>query len=335
VRLSYGLIGLTLLAACGSWDPAVTGGPGTTDLGGFGPSVTGELSVPQDLVDFGEVPAASPATEYVTLVNVGDGALAIEDLGLDGDEEFAFADEASLPTSIPAGGQVTVGVVFEAFDDDEHDATLSVRSDDRQAGVVDVQLLAQSLAPSALFTPALHVFQDVPIGCEDEVDFTIINLGNLELTVTELSLQTVFGAGVAAELPTTPLVVRPGEGNQVTFPVTYAPTDYTPGQFRLVMISDDLDLPEQEATVNASAGDPPSGGDPVQDDWTLTVDQTTFLLSEVPQEGSIVVTVDGFPRASGWTYERHPAPAVVFSGATAPTAGSAVAIAYESELDCD
>jgi len=63
-------------------------------------------------------------------------------------------------------------------------------------------------------------------------------------------------------------------------------------------------------------------------------DRTTYPLSQVPIEGSIVVKVDNVAQSTGWSWDQEQN-AVIFEDSGAPQLGAAVTIAYYVAGGCD
>lgn len=324
-RLLVPLLLLPLIA-CGSWNvigPATGNEPGAT----WSPVDATEplLVVDDSPLDFGEVLAGESAERQVTLANGGDGELRIDDLRIDGDEEFVLLDP--VPETVAPGEAVLLRVEFAALDDDEHEATLRIETDDAEAGLVEIPLLAAALAPRILLTPATWVFPGVAVGCTAEVTLEIRNLGNAPLHVADME----YSGDSDLELldpPDLTAALQPQGVLSVT--VRYAPTDLVTDTGQLTVFSNDLDLPALTATQSASAV---LGGGTTSESFTAGLSQTWFPLIEAAVGPSVDVLVDGAPVA-GWTFIES-ANAVQFDLGSAPALGSSVQVVFTPASLCD
>ena len=266
-----------LLASICSQPPALDS---DLDLGG-------EPLVQQshDLIDFGEVGVGDPsiATALFTLSNVGDGDLHIGSVELD-DPSGPFAVGPLEAIVLGPGAATQLEISYQPTTAAADSTQLFIETD-AWLGVADVVLLGQGVAPVLSLSTNETLLADATVGCTAQSSIALVNLGNADLVIHELSFEVRAsraeewwfdglegengdGAGLVE--------LEPGEHRLVT--LTYAPMDDVEDQATLTVRSNDPEQPERSLEIEASG---------VFHDWQLDV-------FEQPHEGSMdmVVHVD-------------------------------------------
>ncbi|MCP4503884.1 MAG: choice-of-anchor D domain-containing protein [Deltaproteobacteria bacterium] len=193
-------------------------------------------------IEFGEVSLGTEREEIITLENVGDCLLTIQDIGFLSDAPPGFSCEpceiTDFPQRIPPQRSVDVTVRYAPQAPGEVFTELQLQTDDVTAGdgdgVVNVDLHATySGVPNVIIDPAELSFGIVPRGTERTHDITIRNegSGNALLTVMQLFVQGETDFTIpdefAAISPGTPLLLAPYNPDDpdtvIVVPVTLRP----------------------------------------------------------------------------------------------------------------
>ena len=139
---------LSLLFACNEYDLNREGDADGGDDRGADVSADGPyLQITPNPLDFGIIGVDCEDVGTVTLENVGQGSLTIDELSLDGEDIFLIT-ELDLPSELRPGASVQVEVGFAPSTDGDFSATLSVDSNDPRGVVTAEQLGEGSLVGS-------------------------------------------------------------------------------------------------------------------------------------------------------------------------------------------
>jgi hypothetical protein len=152
-------------------------------------------------IDFGSVPLGESAVLTVTVLNRGNATLVVDRASPEGTGAFTVPDIA-LPLEIPAGEEQTVEIVYTAIGVDS--GAIEFGSTDPDSPAVSVDLRGEAAFPHLETEPsALQLGRVVRCG-EELDDVELINVGEADLVVSELS---VVGSGwsmvAGPELPLT------------------------------------------------------------------------------------------------------------------------------------
>jgi hypothetical protein len=260
------------------------------DSGGAGP----DIAVSPAEVDFGEVAWGFDATATVTITNVGDGTLELEDLALAGSS--AELDWTALTSPIlPAGGTEATVLTWTPTSGEDLVETLEIRSDDPDEPLVEVPLEGTVPAGEIEVEPASYDFGTLAVGTSSSVVVTVSNVGDGPLTVTDWTYEATDADMVltdAGALTTIPATLAPGDSTEVL--VTYAPSDGTGDEGSLGIVSDDADEPLTVATQYGTGEE----DDPC-DGFTQTVE--LMLTADDAWEAWIDGTSFTGPNASTWS----------------------------------
>jgi len=135
--------------------------------------------------DFGALHSGhETGTVDIIVTNVGNDELLIDDVYLMGPNDISFSP--MLPSVMSEGEQavITVTYVPETFQTDS--AMLYIFSNDPDTEIVEIPLLGQGDAPIIEITPSYHDFSTVFLGCDDEIEVSIGNVGNANLEVSDI-----------------------------------------------------------------------------------------------------------------------------------------------------
>jgi len=127
-------------------------------------------------------------------------------------------------------------------------------SDDPDDGFVSVTLTGDSEAPVINIEPDSYDFENVLVGCDDDLDITISNIGNVDLTINQIDYYISYPADFSIEdyedvYGPLPWVLAPGDS--IILEVAYYPSDVALDSGILEVQSDDPYTPIAEATHEA------------------------------------------------------------------------------------
>lgn len=206
-------LSLALVAGCSSdstlskaGDYAGTGGP--------------DIEVDPGSLDFGSAGDGETTTQTFAIRNVGSGVLTVDGVAIAGTSaSFAILTE-DLTFEIPEGGEEIVEVAFTPLGANDQRAEAVVDSDDEDEPKVPVELLGEGLVPELQIDPDPVDFGDVYVGCDDQVDATLTNVGTDTLVVSSIAQSgaafTMFDGNAL------PLSLDPGASAEVT--LLFSPT---------------------------------------------------------------------------------------------------------------
>jgi hypothetical protein len=199
-------------------------------------------------LDFGQVEVIDGLTQVqlVTISNVGEGDLHIQELSLQ-DPGTPF-DFSALGSVLLAPGEITeLQVSFDPGASGLVGTTLLIDSDDPLLPVATVSLLGEGIAPAIEVTPESYDFGTAWVGCENQLELTVTNVGSAELVVEDFgyftgSNELLFG-GVEDSNGSEPglLSLEPEEFQEIY--VSYEPIDDLEDIGYLAIDSNDPDRP--------------------------------------------------------------------------------------------
>ena len=261
-----------------------------------GPPVTSqipELSFSPSVIDFGYVDEGSSAEREVLVTNLGDAALLLTDLAVQGDASFTWSADAD-PFELAPGTSAPVRVTFTPSNTDDA-ADLSFATNDPYVPEGTVVLLGTGRNPLVVGSPSPLVFSDVPVGDVAADVLTLTNVGNAPVTVTGVtSSHPVFVA-----LPfATALVIDPQ--SSATVDVVFSPVDPQAYAGELTIQSDARLLPAPVPVLAGGVGKP----DAV---CSVTPGTVSSLAGTATFVGSGSSDPRGRPLTYDWTLTQVPA----------------------------
>lgn len=176
------------------------------------------IAVSPTRLDFLSVESGAAVTLPFTVASIGETALAVSSISLEGLGSFTLLDGAEGFDLLP-GESRTIDVAFAPVEPGEQSGVVTVASDDPDHPEVTVDLLGDGRVPSLAITPDPWDFGALPLGCTDAVTLMLQNVGEIELEVDDWSY-VGDGLTFSADLAP-PFVLEPYE--YVTAVVTYAP----------------------------------------------------------------------------------------------------------------
>ena len=172
------------LVACSDYEVKTT----NSDLLGSTDEGAPDIEVDPGEIDFGSILVGSGLTDVrtVTVSNVGDAALEINNLTLANTELFEVYDLSTIgAVLVPAGGSTTFTVAYTPLTADPANTQILISSNDPDEPEAPVDLIAQGLAPVIEVSPENYDFGTMYIGCDLASTVTITNSGNADLIVTD------------------------------------------------------------------------------------------------------------------------------------------------------
>ena len=205
------------------------------------PHLEPNISVTPAEHDFGALYSGHETGEVeINVTNTGNDTLGIDDVYLMGPNDIAFS--TTLPSQLEPGedASVTVTYVPETFQTDN--ARLYIFSDDPDTPLVEIPLSGQGDAPVIAVSPDYHDFGTVFLGCDDEIEVTIENVGNANLEVSDVEYFTSLPVDFTTEnyedlLGPLPWVLAPNDS--VSLSVGYEPLDLLDDEGYLEITSND------------------------------------------------------------------------------------------------
>ncbi len=201
-----------------------------------------DIEVDPVKINFGElaVGEGETKTETVTVSNVGEGSLSIDDLYL-ADTAQPFSYSAIGAILIPAGTSTTFTVTYAPITAEDNGTNIVIESNDPDEASTLVKLNGSGVAPIIQLDPVSYSFGTLYIGCEGSQPVTISNIGNADLVVSDFDYVTASddmslddNTVVNGDLPWT---IGPGDSREVY--VNYAPLDDYPDEGFVVVTSND------------------------------------------------------------------------------------------------
>ena len=179
-------------------------------------------------LDFGEVYAGEVREKEVTIQNVGDDTLQVQDLILSSTASFEITNAGEYAQLLAPDASTIIRVSYSPVQDEHIEGTLIVASNDRDNPEVAVRLLAEGLAPAVDVSPPSYDFGNLELGCVNDVEITIANVGRAPLEVYEIYFEDLAGGGelVLANSNPATFVLNPTEATEVV--VHYTPGDVEP-----------------------------------------------------------------------------------------------------------
>lgn len=177
------------------------------------------------------------------ITNTGRVDLAIDSVAII-PAGIGFTLNGTAPTRLPPGGSLSLSVDFAPMTDGAVSGRLALFSGDLSAGVVDIPLAAEGLAPQLAVSPLVEVgidFESVEVGAKRQRLLTLLNRGRATLRL----VATVPGESFTTSGDTS-LRIEPGERQDIA--ILFEPRYEGPAVGRVVLQSNDptqprLDLP--------------------------------------------------------------------------------------------
>ena len=199
--------------------------------------------------DFGPLNADGDIGELlITVSNVGNENLNLDSIHLFNDDSI-FTLDSTYPEYITPMETIELVVSYDPQTYESNEESLIIWSNDPDESEVVIPLIGSGDAPVIIVTPTEHDFGLVYIGCEELLEVTISNIGNVDLEVDDIDYYVTTPQDLFSdpELSNDPLpwIIPPGD--TITFDVNYLPLDMIDDDAYAVIYSNDPLRPEVEA----------------------------------------------------------------------------------------
>ncbi len=258
-----------------------------TSAGGSGDVSAPAIQVSPSFVDFGALGQDDdPVVRSFTIESVGGTDLTVDTIEMMGDaSSFTIISEPTQFT-LPPGASQDVEVAFQPMGAYQQMGQSVIGSNDPDTPEALVELTGEGTVPELLIQPDPVNFGETWVGCDDELDVYLSNVGTDDLVITDLSYSGFSDdgddAGVFSELSglTLPLTLAPGEEAQVL--LDFAPDEaITYGGSMLVTSNEPMGVRE-----GAIVGDGAYAGE-YTDLWEIPVDPPSDIIFMVDQSCSM------------------------------------------------
>ena len=245
------LVVAVALGATGCSETVLISNPGTAPPTRVNAIIEVETDHPTDshTLDFGEVYAGETREKEVTIQNIGDDTLQVQELILSNTASFEITNAGEYAQLLAPDASTIVRIAYNPVQDEHIEGTLIVASNDRENPEVAVRLLAEGLAPAVDVSPPSYDFGNLELGCVNDVEITIANVGRAPLEVYEIYFEDLAGSGelVLANSNPAAFVLNPTESTDVV--VHYTPGDVEPDSGILHVLTNTPAEPDDGATA--------------------------------------------------------------------------------------
>jgi len=188
------------------------------------------IALSSEALDFGGVHVTETSTIPFQITNDGTSELTVSDVMLAGDN---YSLNIFGSTVVAPGGTMQVNVTFDPDTYLGYDGLVTITSDDPVNGEVTVDLTGLGLAQDIELSTETLDFGEVVYPQSTELTFEISNVGNYDLTVTDMPVQ---GDDFVVNLDGTFVIAA---GATVTMTATYAANTFDTVEGMIAVITDD------------------------------------------------------------------------------------------------
>jgi len=235
-----------------------------------------QISVTPARLDFDVVPAGEESTLQLTVTNLGAAVLTLEDLRIDGSQDFTplingrdprrqpellvDPDGDGIPGISPfdpdvaGSGSLTIDVVYAPTIAGPDSATLVITSNAENTRSIPVELIANSRNPCLEVIPGALEFPGSLVSRTDSRPVFMESCGGAALEITEVRIEGddegVFRLEGELSLPVN-LPAAPPQGSRPSseLTVSFSPREQTIYNATLVIVSDDPVTPERRVSI--------------------------------------------------------------------------------------
>ncbi len=169
-------------------------------------------------MNFGVVPVLHSRTAAVLIENRGAEDCLLRDPAIEGDgaEAFSLIDPPNPDALLPPGGRALLRVAYQPRAPQEHRARLRFWISQPGNPTPAVPLFGAAGSPRVLVTPNELDFGAVQPGCRSPTrTFELLNVGEEDVSLTELRFSGSATSSFSLPIPALPLVLAPGEKSTV------------------------------------------------------------------------------------------------------------------------
>lgn len=208
---------------------------GVSFTGTSEPVAPAKIGVVPTSLDFGLVPRDTPATQVLTVTNLGDSSVSLQPIAIS-QKGTDVSVTSSCPSVLARGASCQAEVHYSGDTRGIAAASLTIAAD---AGpTLQVPVRGEGLQPKVVVTPGSLSFDDTGVLTVSTEQFIQIgNVGNMPLTVRGITAESGFSIASS----TCGTQIAPGSSCQVG--VRFAPTDAKAYQARVNVATDDSASP--------------------------------------------------------------------------------------------
>lgn len=187
------------------------------------------ILVDPELINFGTLNAdGDTTTETVTITNGGTDTLNISTIQLDIASSVFTVSSLAGNDSLEPSESATFTVTYNPETSESNSNSVLIRSDDPDDYEFPVALVGDGSAPIISIEPDSFDFESVLVGCEESLDVTITNIGDVELVIDKVDYFVTYPADFSIEnyedmYGALPWFLAPGD--TIILQVYYYPTD--------------------------------------------------------------------------------------------------------------
>ena len=202
------------------------------------------------LVNYGNINVGNDSVRLVTLESVGDDAIQIDDIKIDGPGAFVMENIADLHPILYPGDKWELKLAYRPEFDESVFAELVVLSNDVDEHEKRIDLIAEGLGPMVEIHPPSFDFGNFELGCYNDIDIFIGNVGRAPLEIFDTWIDDTSSAGgefmeMNGVSPGT--VVLPNSWTATS--ITYHPIDVMVDFVQLHVESNDPTTPDAQANL--------------------------------------------------------------------------------------
>ncbi len=201
-------------------------------------------------IAFGQVYLNASRMQSVTVKNIGDAPLTINDVSLTlgpGTNTGDFSFNNHCPSALRAGTSCAIEVMLSAHDSGTLTATLNI-ADNAAGSPQEVGISATVINPEGSFNPASLFYGPIKVGKNSTLSTIFINTGTTTLNIDSIAI-TGADQGDFMQSNACPSSLAPGDG--CTISVTFAPTA-TGARNAYLVVTDNAQHSTQQAFLGGS-----------------------------------------------------------------------------------
>ena len=212
---------------------------------------TPDIVVVPEEINFGHLRSGhETGQESLSIINAGDVDLFVYDVTIQDTNGFSTTQVVDQHVLVGQALDVEVNYIPETYE--ERYTSIIINSDDPDEGTIIIPVTGFGDAPVIVASPLVSTMSSVEVGCTDETDIEISNIGNIDLEINS------FSHFASTPVDTTlknqnalPLIIAPGGTAHVI--VEYEPNDLVDDQSQVIAHSNDPVSPEYAVTQEGTA----------------------------------------------------------------------------------
>jgi hypothetical protein len=250
---------------------------GLTDLENEG--VGGRIEVTPPEIHFGTLQDGEEDIRPYLITNIGNASLLVEDMVLEGSGSFVLLDDRS-DFLLPPGVTEQFDVLFTPLGANDQLGHVTVYSDDVLAPEQRVDLIGYGAVPELEIDPPNYDFGAEFVGCGDEVEVFLRNVGDADLIITAIDYFDPDGLLTMEDSNLLPLTLVPSQETSVW--IDFEAMDQ-------VSVTGQLDVTSNDPRGVVSATQSAEGvfATTADDTFVVPEDPPVDILFAVDQSGSM------------------------------------------------